>query len=204
MLRSCVLLFIVMASPVLGQNGPSFDCSKAESSAEKLVCVDAELAHLDRQVSERYAATLKVVRGLDTGASEAEAKLRAIQRGWLKGRDECWKAGDLKECVEASYLRRDGDLVARWILERPTGITFWACGGNPANEVVTFFFDTDLPSVRFERGDTIDTGSLVPTGSGSKYEGSFGRSIWIMGKEATYRDADPDGTTYSCTLFRQE
>jgi hypothetical protein len=159
---------------------------------------------LDRQVSERYAATLKVVRGLDTGASEAEHELLGIQRGWIKSGDECWKVDDLNGCVKASYLRRDADLVSRWILERPVNIAFWACGGNQANEVVTFFFDTDLPSVRFERGDTIDTGSLVPTGSGSKYEGSFGRSIWIKGKEATYREADPDGTTYSCNLIKQE
>ena len=204
MLRSCFALFVGIASPVLGQSGPSFDCGKAESSVEKLVCADTELARLDRQVSERYAATLKVVRGLDTGASEAEHELRGIQRGWIKSRDECWKVDDLNGCVKASYLRRDGDLVSRWILERPVNIAFWACGGNQANEVVTFFFDTDLPSVRFERGDTIDTGSLVPTGSGSKYEGSFGRSIWIKGKEATYREADPDGTTYSCNLIKQE
>jgi len=90
------------------------------------------------------------------------------------------------------------------MLEEPTGVSAWACGGNPANEVVTFFFDTTRPSVRFERGDTIDTGSLVRTASGSKYEGSFGRSIWIKGKAATYREPDPDGTTYECTRVKQD
>lgn len=83
-------------------------------------------------------------------------------------------------------------------------MAYWTCGGNPANEVVTYFFDTTLPSARFERGDTIDTGSLVPTESGSKYEGSFGRYILIKGDEATYRESDPDGSEYQCVLARME
>lgn len=204
MARTLMILGIVLAFPALAQEGPSFDCSKAESSAEELICADPDLAALDRRVAERYAAALNAVRGLDSGAEEAEGALRAYQRGWIKGRDECWKADDLRDCVEFSYLRREGELVAEWLLEEPTGIAFWTCDGNPANEVVTYFFDTELPSVRFERGDTIDTGSLAPTGSGSRYEGSFGRSIWIKGEEATYREPDPDGASYDCVLDRQE
>ncbi len=204
MLRILVAVPFLVAATVAGQSGPSFDCSKAESSAEELVCADADLARLDRLVAERYALALEVVRGLDAGAAEAEDELRAIQRGWIGGRDECWKAEDLRACVEDSYLRREGELVARWFLEEPTGIAFWACDGNPANEVVTYFFDTELPSVRFERGDTIDTGSLVPTASGSRYEGSFGRFIWIKGEEATYREPDPDGTSFECVLTQEQ
>ena len=64
--------------------------------------------------------------------------------------------------------------------------------------------DAENESVRFERGDTIDTGSLAPTGSGSKYEGSFGRFIWIKGEAATYREPDPDGSRFECVLARQE
>jgi uncharacterized protein YecT (DUF1311 family)/membrane-bound inhibitor of C-type lysozyme len=204
MFRVLAVVPVLVAALATGQSGPSFDCSRAESAAETLVCEDADLARLDRLVADRYAAALDAVRGLDAGASEAEAKLRAIQRGWIGGRDECWKAKDLRECVEHSYLRREGELVARWLLEEPTAITFWACGGSPANRVVTYFFDSELPSVRFERGDTIDTGSLVQTASGSRYEGSFGRSIWIKGKEATYREPDPDGTSFECVMTQEE
>ena len=204
MFRARAILLSLFSAPLFGQADPSFDCRKAASSAEKLVCEDADLARLDRLVADRYAAALDVVRGLDSGASEAEDQLRALQRGWIKGRDECWKASDLRDCVESAYLRREGRLVAQWLLEEPTGTAFWACDGNPANEVVTYFFDTELPSVRFERGDTVDTGSLVPTASGSKYEGSFGRSIWIKGEEAIYREPDPEGTTYECRVRRQD
>jgi len=201
--RTLTALGLLLTTPALGEESPAFDCAKAKSSAEKLICEDADLAKLDRLVADRYAAALEAIKGLDAGSAKAENTLRATQRGWIKGRDECWKAADLRECVEAAYLRREGQLVARWMLEKPKGTSFWECGGNPANEVVTVFFDTTLPSVRFERGDTIDTGSLVRAASGSRYEGSFGRSIWIKGKRATYREADPDGTTHECSLAQK-
>jgi uncharacterized protein len=196
-------LLLLVATGATAQQGPSFDCAKAESSAEKLVCEGPELARLDRLVARRFDEAVAAIRAADAGAEAGERELRAFQRGWIKGRDECWKAGDaLRDCVEASYLRRQGELVAQWMLEPPASAVIWACDGNPANEVVTYFFDTELPSVRFERGDQIDTGVLVPTASGSRYEGSFGRSIWIKGESATYREPDPDGQIYDCTLAR--
>ncbi len=200
MLARLAALSICFAVPALAQEGPSFDCAKAGSSAEELICSDADLARLDRVIADRYGEALAATRDLDVGAKAAEDDLRAYQRGWIGGRDDCWKADDLRACVEAAYLRREGELVAEWMLEEPTKAAFWQCGDSPANEVVTMFFDTEQPSVRFERGDTIDTGGLVRTASGSKYEGSFGRSIWIKGDEALYREADPDGSEVSCTL----
>ncbi|SFC76739.1 MliC family protein [Tropicimonas isoalkanivorans] len=204
MFRTIAALSLLAATPAVAQTGPAFDCTKAESVAEELICSDPALSALDRRVADRYAAALETARGLDAGAEAAEDELRAYQRGWIKGRDECWKADDLRDCVETAYLRREGELVAQWLLETPTGIAFWACDGNPANEVVTYFFDTELPSVRFERGDSIDTGFVTRTASGARYEGSFGRSIWMKGENATYREPDPDGTEYTCTVARQE
>ncbi|WP_172292219.1 MliC family protein [Pseudoruegeria sp. HB172150] len=198
MTRSLAALFLLLATPALAQDGPSFDCAAAQSEAEKLICEDPDLAALDRLVADRYAAAIEVTQGLDAGAEEAEADLRAYQRGWISGRDECWKADDPRACVEQSYLRREGELVAQYLLEEPTGTTFWQCNGNPADELVTMYFDTTLPSIRFERGDSIDTGSLSRTASGSRYDGSFGRYIWIKGDEATYREPDPDGTEMTC------
>jgi uncharacterized protein len=203
MIRTLAILALLMTMQVPGQTGPSFDCARAESTAEKLVCQDAELARLDRLIADRYAAALSVARNLDSEASETESRIRATQRGWIKGRDECWKASDTAACIRSSYLRREGQLVALWMLEESTSIAFWSCDNNPANEVVTYFFDTELPSVRIERLDQVDAASLVRTASGSKYEGSFGRSIWIKGEEATFREADPDGSTYTCTVRRQ-
>lgn len=202
---SAIALALMLAAPAQARDArPSFDCAAAESSAEELVCADAALADLDGLVAARYAAALAKARALDAGADAAEDELRAAQRGWISGRDDCWKADDLRACVEQAYLRREGDLVARWMLEEPTAVAVWTCDGSPANALVTSFFATTLPSVRFERGDAIDTGALAPTASGSRYEGSFGRSIWIKGDAATYRDPDPGGAEVSCVVARKE
>ncbi|MDJ0994096.1 MAG: MliC family protein [Dinoroseobacter sp.] len=199
-MRSLVVVLAERAGSAFAETGPSFDCAHAESSAEKLVCADPDLARLDRLVAERYSAALAAARGLDAGAVEAEANLKAYQRGWIKGRDDCWKAQDEHSCVVFQYQFREAELVTAWMLEAPQQTAFWACGGSAANEVVTMFFDTEVPSVRFERGDSVDTGILTETASGARYEGTFGRSIWIKGEEAQYRDPDPDGTQYRCVL----
>ena len=132
--------FIALAGPAMSDNSPSFDCAKAASSAETLICENAELAQLDRRVAARYAAAVETVGQMDSGARKAEHELRAIQRGWIKGRDDCWKAEDPTECIRASYLRREGELVAQWHLEEPSDVVFWTCDGNPANELKRFQF----------------------------------------------------------------
>ena len=195
-----ILFSLCLVHPALAQEGPSFDCTSPNGMAEQFVCADPDLSRLDRVLADRFAAAIDAVQALDVGSKEAEDLLRTYQRGWIKGRDDCWKSTDPRSCIRDAYLMREGQLVAEWMIETPTATAFWTCGGSASNEVVTMFFDTELPSVRFERGDSIDSGSLSPTGSGSRYDGSFGRYIWIKGNEAEYREHDPDGSTYSCTL----
>src|SRR5215470_3850372 len=57
---------------------PGFDCDKARTTAEKLICSDEETAAADRTVSERYAA----LRAEET--PESFATVQASQRAWLK------------------------------------------------------------------------------------------------------------------------
>ena len=193
------LLLACLAVPALAQDGPSFDCAKAESAAEELVCADPELAALDRRVADRYAAALEAIRGLDTGAEEAEADLRAWQRGWIGGRDECWKAEDRRDCVLFSYQSREAELVTQWLLEEPVNTVEYMC--EDRSSFVVMVFDTELPSIRIERGDTISTGTLSPTGSGARYDANFGEFVWMQGDEAIYRAPDPDGAETACTVM---
>jgi uncharacterized protein len=88
--------------PPTGPVAPSFDCAKAESEAEKMVCTDYALAALDNRLAEVYAAEL--------AKSGASKDLAATQRGWVKGRDDCWKADDRKLCVEEQYRTRIAEL----------------------------------------------------------------------------------------------
>lgn len=175
---------------------PSFDCAKAESSAEELVCADDKLAALDRRLAKRFANAMDAAGSMDVGADDAVKTLRATQRGWIKGRDDCWKADDLRDCVMSAYLIRENELVTQWMLQEPASVVSYYCEGNRANEVVAMFFDTELPSVRLEYGDSIDSGSLVRTASGSRYEAGFGRSIWVKGSEAIF--VWPEGNEMAC------
>jgi len=183
---------VVLAAGAARAEGPAFDCAKAQGEVEPLICQDTELAALDRQLDGVYKAALGKARdGMDK-------TLRAEQRGWVKGRNECWKAkGDdpvylteswtvtgVRDCVRANYQGRISELQAIWRLVPSKGPTFFACDGNPSNEVVATFFETDPPAARLERGDTTITAWLVPAGSGSKYEGQ-NVTFWNKGNEAT-------------------
>jgi uncharacterized protein len=187
-------------APVSQHDGPSFECSEAESEVEKLVCADPDLSALDWRLEERFTAAVMAIEGFAGNREAAEAELRSAQRGWVSGRDECWKADSTHDCAMEAYLLREAQLVALFMLETPASVVRWTCGGNPANEVVTYLFDTELPSLRIERGDAIDAAVLVPAGSGSKYAASFGREFWMRGEVATYREADPDGTSIDCVV----
>lgn len=198
-MRSAVFtMFACCPGVVLAQEGPTFDCAKATHEAEIAICENAELAALDRRLAETYGAALAAAEGLDAGAEAAAAELKAYQRGWIGGRNACWKDSDIVACISDAYLRREAELVAMWMLEEPVGTSVWMCDGGP--EVVTMFFDTPLPSARMEVGDSIDVATVTRTASGTKYEGSFGRSIWIKGNEALYREASPNDAEYGCVL----
>jgi uncharacterized protein len=180
---------------------PSFDCSKASSDAEMLICSDPDLGEMDQRLSARYAAAMAAAEALDAGQEAAVQELRATQRGWIKGRDECWKADDLRACVAGAYQTREAELVASWMLEAPDAVVSFTCDDNPANEVTVFFFNGASPAIRLEYGDGIRAGWLVPAASGSKYATPFGGMFWQKGDEALF--VWTEGQELSCRMSGQ-
>jgi uncharacterized protein YecT (DUF1311 family) len=174
-----ILAFVVTAvgfPAVLLAQGPTFDCAKAQGEVEALICGDASLAALDRKLDGAYkAASAKATGALAT-------RLREDQRGWISGRNDCWKAKQqtwitatwtvdtVKGCVEAQYRLRTSELQAIWRLVPPKTVSH-ACQNNPANEVVANFFETDPPTIRLERGDRTVTLWRVGAAGEGKYEG---------------------------------
>jgi uncharacterized protein len=157
--------------------GPSFDCDKASGSIEEMVCNDDELSALDRKLDRVYAASLK------KAISQRPPMLRAEQRGWIKGRNDCWKSKGPRSCVESTYRLRIAELQARYRLVPGNGPVWYACDGNPRNEVVVTFFPTNPPTLVAERGDQVSLMYLQPSGSGSKYQGR-NESFWEHQGEA--------------------
>ena len=158
--------------------GPSFDCGKVKTgSIEEMICKDEKLAALDRKLAEVYGAASK------KAADEHPPVLKAEQRGWIKGRNDCWKSDDKRRCVEGAYVLRIAELQARYRLVPGKGPILYACDGDPKNEVIATFFQTDPPTLIAERGDQVSLMYLQPAGSGSKYQGR-NESLWEHQGEA--------------------
>jgi uncharacterized protein YecT (DUF1311 family) len=173
--------------------GPAFDCSKASGEVEKLICADAGLAALDRKLDAVYKAAMAKAR------DDVPKFLRTEQRGWVKGRDECWKAKgagapvylteswiatDVRGCVEAQYQLRTAELQVLLRLVPSQKPVSFACNGNAVAGITAEFFQTDPPAARFERGDGTVTAYQVRTAGGAKYEGQ-NFSFSKKGNEAT-------------------
>jgi len=88
-MRHALLFALCLAAPPAAAAEPSFDCTKAEHEIEELVCADERLAALDREVARLYGLARN---GPNMDADRAK-RLAAYQRGWIKGRNDCWKAG---------------------------------------------------------------------------------------------------------------
>ena len=159
-------------------DGPSFDCGKAKAgSIEEMICKDDGLAALDRKLAEVYAAASQ------KAVNEHPPVLKAEQRGWIKGRNDCWKSSERRKCVEDNYRLRIAELQARYRLVPGTGPITYVCDGDPRNEVVATFFQTDPPTLIAERGDSVSLMYLQLSGSGTKYQGR-NESLWEHQGEA--------------------
>ena len=159
--------------------GPSFDCGKVEAgSIEALVCQDPALAAADLKLAEVYEAALA------KAGNEQPPTLKAEQRGWIKGRDECWKADDKPACVADAYRLRTAELQSRYRLLEPTGTATYACDDAPGSEVTASFFPTDPPTAIAERGDEVSFMVEQPAASGARYQGR-NESLWEHQGEAT-------------------
>jgi uncharacterized protein len=146
--------------------GPSYACDRVGAgSIEAMICEDQALSALDRQLSGVYTAASQ------KATQEHPPRLKVEQRGWIKGRNECWKSDDKRGCVLDAYQRRIAELQARYRLIPGTGPVHFMCDGNPANEVVATFFQTAPPTLIAERGDSVSLMYLQPSGSGAKYQG---------------------------------
>jgi uncharacterized protein len=159
--------------------GPSFDCAKvAPGSIEEMVCKDKELSVLDRKLAEVYAAASR------KAVNEHPPMLKAEQRGWIKGRNDCWKSKARRACIEENYRLRIAELQARYRLVPAIGPVTWSCDNNPKNEVVVTFFKTEPATLIAERGDQVSLMYLQPSASGIRYQGR-NESYWEHHGEAT-------------------
>lgn len=77
---------------------PSFDCSKASNTVEKMVCASPELAKLDVQMAEQY-------KNARTSASD-QNQLKSEQMSWIKKSRACKD----EACLAQAYRLRIDEL----------------------------------------------------------------------------------------------
>ena len=143
---------------------PSFDCAKAAGEVQQLVCRDAGLAALDRRLADVYARAIK------GWPADIAAGQRATQRGWVKGRDDCWKAKDVRSCVDLEYKTRIVQLqIASGQLMAPAPVEFACKGGESTPVTASFYKDTDPRSAVLTVGNDQVIAFLAPAASGARY-----------------------------------
>lgn len=92
-------LFCLLAT-ALSAYAASFDCAGAGTKVEKLICGDAGLSKLDKELSATYKAALKDGKQADS--------IKQAQKQWLKEtRNTCQDV----ECLRAAYRNRIGELT---------------------------------------------------------------------------------------------
>jgi len=101
--------FLAIGQPVHKTDPPSFDCKKAVTPVERLICQDVELAYLDRQMAYSYQMVLK-------GAS-AERKV-LVQRQQAE-----WFADYSRTCNAPVSETQRRDCIDRYLSDRL--ITIW-------------------------------------------------------------------------------
>lgn len=157
---------------------PTFDCTQAsEGSIEALICQSPDLSALDQEMGEVYRqAAAKALH-------QHPPLLKAEQRGWIKGRDDCWKAADKALCVTDSYRLRIAELQARYQLIPGTGPVFYQCDEQPAKEVIATFYPTEPATAVVAFGDSTALMYQQPAASGARYAAS-NESFWEHQGEA--------------------
>ena len=90
-----VLLMLLLGSA----HAASFDCAKAATQVERLICKDDELSQLDETLSETFA--------LETEREAVAPRLTSAQRAWLTARNRCPNA----QCVKQRYEERISELA---------------------------------------------------------------------------------------------
>ena len=105
-LRYLLLVFVIVISDssfICAKVSPSFDCTKATTEVEKLICSDDDLAKLDVEMNKWYK---KARLWRATYSKSSNIELQNSQNRWLQRRNnfECFsQEADKKKCLISLY-----------------------------------------------------------------------------------------------------
>jgi uncharacterized protein YecT (DUF1311 family) len=94
----------VTAQPSQAVASPSFDCAKAATNVERMICADPSLGDKDRKVSVTYQTWIQRVKSGDM--IDPIDEIVADQKAWVQRRNACETAA----CVSKAYDERIEEL----------------------------------------------------------------------------------------------
>ncbi len=89
MKQTLLLLALLIASSV---QAASFDCTKATTKIERMICGDAELSKLDEELNAAYKSAAQ---------DNSQGTARREQKEWLKRRNSCEDVTCLRDAYQA-------------------------------------------------------------------------------------------------------
>ena len=100
-------MFLIWMVQITTTQAASFDCSKASTRVEKLICGDADVSKLDNELAKAYQQGIEY--------SEDVLNTTMTQREWLKAiRDNCQNV----DCLKAAYQSRIRELSTAIVAAR--------------------------------------------------------------------------------------
>lgn len=149
---------VLVSASVSAGSGQSFDCAKATSAIEKMICADTELKALDTRMAQLYAQALEAVPAAE------QPGLRTEQRDWIKARDACATATEpRRDCVSYAYTQRNGRLDG---LRTNTAAKTAAPGAAAASEGPLTLTPGQAPAIY--KGTVVGRGEVTYTVPGRK------------------------------------
>jgi uncharacterized protein len=96
-----IALWALQLAAAHAQSRPSFDCARAGTGTEKLICSSPELSDLDARLSDAYSQARKTL------SEPQQSALVQSQRAWMKARQE-----DCRDvsCLIGMYDKRLADI----------------------------------------------------------------------------------------------
>ena len=126
-----------------------------------------------------------------------------MQRGWIKGRNECWKESDSRQCVEESYQLRITELqIKGGQLMVPSPVDY-QCDGEL--RLSTYFYnEAKRPAAVINLSEGAQQSQVLafeaPSASGARYEG---QNLTLLTKGNEARLERYDQATRQCRVSGQ-
>ena len=110
-IRQVALLAVAGLILSCSVHSASFDCARAQTKVEKLICADLELSKMDEEMAGTFSIAIK------TKNKNKSDLVRQEQKQWLKVRNACPEAS----CLKIEYSNRISNLVEDAKADLPMG-----------------------------------------------------------------------------------